>query len=164
MSALLEGTAVAHHGRESIYLPRLARIASVEQMTGTEKVFELEQEGGLGHRPGQFVEVSAPGVGEAPISICSSPTEGPGFRICVRRVGALTTYLHGLRQGSWVGLRGPFGHGFPMEEAEGMDLLFVAGGIGMAPMRSAIRYALDRRDRYGEITVIYTARSAPSAG
>ncbi|OGG44660.1 MAG: hypothetical protein A3F84_11465 [Candidatus Handelsmanbacteria bacterium RIFCSPLOWO2_12_FULL_64_10] len=159
MSALLEETALSQNGRESIYLPRLARIASVEQVTRAEKVFELEQEGGLGHRPGQFVEVSAPGVGEAPISLCSSPAEGPGFRICVRRVGTLTTYLHGLGQGDWVGLRGPFGRGFPMEEAEGMDLLFVAGGIGMAPLRSAIRHALDRRDRYGEITVLYGART-----
>ena len=156
-----KNAAVSGNGRESIYLPHLARITSVEQLTGMERLFTLEQEGAvpLGHRSGQFVEVSLPGVGEAPISVCSSPTEGPQFRLCVRRVGALTTSLHAQRPGAWVGLRGPFGRGFPMDEVEGMDLLFVAGGIGMAPMRSAIRYALDQRKRYGKIIVLYGART-----
>ncbi len=145
-----EAAEAAGNGSPSIYLPGLARIEAVAEVTAMEKTFQLVQEDGkpLGHRPGQFVQVSAPGVGEAPISICTSPTEGPGFKICVRRIGTLTTYLHNMKAGDWVGLRGPFGRGFPMEESKGMDLLFVAGGIGLAPLRSAIRYALDRRDHY----------------
>jgi len=156
-----EAAEAAGNGSSSIYLPRLARIEAMAEMTGTEKAFQLVQEDGkpLGHRPGQFVQVSVPGVGEAPISICTSPTEGPGFKICVRRIGTLTTYLHNRKAGDWLGLRGPFGRGFPMEESKGMDLLFVAGGIGLAPLRSAIRYALDRRDHYRDITILYGART-----
>ena len=156
-----EATVAAGNGAGSIYLPRLSRIASIETVTDTEKAFRLEQEDGtpLGQAPGQFVQVSVPGVGEAPISICTSPTEGPGYGICVRRVGTLTTYLHNMEAGGWIGVRGPFGQGFPMEESKGMDLLFVAGGIGLAPLRSAIRYALDRRDQYRDINVLYGART-----
>ena len=152
---------VAANQPVSLYLPRLARIESVETVTDAEKVFHLEQEGGkaLGHHPGQFVEVSVPGVGEAPISICTSPTEGPGFKICVRRAGTLTTHMHHMAEGGWLGLRGPFGQGFPMEESRDMDLLYVAGGIGMAPLRSAIQYSLDHRDAYGDITILYGTRS-----
>ena len=141
--------------------PRLARIASIDEITGTEKAFRVIQEEGepLGHSPGQFVQVSVSGVGEAAVSICTSPTEGPEFGFCVSRVGALETYLHSMKAGDWFGVRGPFGHGFPMEAAEGMDLLFVAGGIGLAPLRSAIRYALDRRDHYRDITVLHAART-----
>ena len=156
-----EAAVAAGNGSGSIYLPRLTRVASIETVTDTEKAFHLEQEDGtpLGQTPGQFVQISVPGVGEAPISICTSPTEGPGFSICVRRIGTLTTYLHSMEAGGWIGVRGPFGQGFPMEESKGMDLLFVAGGIGLAPLRSAIRYALDHRDHYRDITVVYGART-----
>lgn len=145
----------------SIYLPRLARITSAQQVTSTEKLFsvELEDRQPLGHAPGQFIEVSIPGVGEAPISLCTSPTEGPDFGICVRKAGVLTTRLHSMHRGEWIGVRGPFGHGFPMAEAEGKDLLFVAGGIGMAPLRSAVRYAVDNRDHYRNVTVLHGAKT-----
>ena len=156
---LAEATTASESG--SVYLPRLARIKSVETLTDTEKAFHLEEESGkaLGHHPGQFVAVSVPGVGEAPISVCTSPTEGPGFGVCVRRVGTLTTHMHNMVEGVWLGLRGPFGQGFPMEESRGMDLLYVAGGIGLAPLRSAIRYSLDCRNEYGDITILYGTRS-----
>ena len=153
--------ALEGNGATSLYLPRLARLEAVKEITQTERAFRLMQEDGrpLNHCPGQFVEVSVPGVGEAPISVCTSPTEGPEFGMCVRKAGTLTEYLHRMAVGDWLGIRGPFGCGFPMEEAKGMDLLFVAGGIGLAPLRSAIQYALDCRDHYRQIDVLYGARS-----
>lgn len=157
-----EDVAVLKRGKQtSIYTPRLSQIEEIVEVTATEKVFKLSLEEGwpLNHRPGQFVEVSVPGVGEAPISVCSSPTEGGGFWICVREMGVLTGYMHRLRVGDWLGIRGPFGRGFPMEDVKGMDLLFVAGGIGLAPLRSAIMYALDRRDHYRHLTILSGART-----
>lgn len=158
---MVSGETAPGDGRRSLYLPAMARVLSVETMTPAEKVFELARTDGqpLGHAPGQFVEVSLLGVGEAPISICSSPTEGETFRMCVRGVGGVTRSLHRLGPGACVGIRGPFGRGFPTERFEGMNVLFVAGGIGMAPLRSAIRYVLDHRDRYGAVTILYGART-----
>ena len=102
----------------SIYLPSQGRILEVRPMTKMEKVFKIGLPEGisLGHRPGQFVEVSIMGVGEAPISISSSPSRSNGaFELCVRRAGDLTSVLHRLGPGDTLGVRGPFGHGFPYE-------------------------------------------------
>jgi len=129
-------------------------------MTELEKFFALRFPDGraLGHQPGQFVEVSLWGIGEAPISICSSPTDAEGFELCVRASGSVTNALHRLEAGSQVGIRGPFGRGYPMSEMEGSDVLVVAGGIGLAPLRSVIRYVLAHRDRYGRLIILYGAK------
>jgi NAD(P)H-flavin reductase len=111
------------------------------------------------HRPGQFVELSVIGTGEAPISISSSPTRRGFLELCVRRVGRVTNALHRLGMNELVGVRGPYGNGFPVEEMEGEDLLIVAGGLGMAPLRSLLWYALDNRDRFGNVTLMYGART-----
>lgn len=142
----------------SIYKPEIVELVRVEQLTENEKLFELAFTNGresLGHLPGQFVEVSVFGVGEAPISVSSSPTRGENFELVVRKVGNVTGALHALDKGGKIGIRGPFGNHFPLKEAEGKDLLFVAGGIGLVPLRSFIQYALDHRYRYGEITILY---------
>ncbi|HDN80151.1 MAG TPA: oxidoreductase [Chloroflexi bacterium] len=143
-----------------IYRPRLAQILEVKELTEREKLFTLRLEGGevLGHQPGQFVEVSVFGVGECPISICSSPTRGPEFQMCVRAVGNVTNALHRLRPGDYVGIRGPYGRGFPLQESKGQDLLIAAGGLGIAPLRSFIHYIMDNRSDYGEVTILYGAR------
>jgi sulfhydrogenase subunit gamma (sulfur reductase) len=111
------------------------------------------------HRPGQFVMLSVPGAGEAPISISSSPTRPQVLELCVRRVGRVTDALYRLRSTDVVGIRGPYGNGFPVEELTGNDLLLVAGGLGMAPLRSLLWYALDNRDDYGSITLMYGGRT-----
>jgi NAD(P)H-flavin reductase len=111
------------------------------------------------HRPGQFVELSIIGTGEAPISICSSPTRRGFIELCVRRTGRVTNALYRLTMNSLVGVRGPYGNGFPIEEMQGHDLLIVAGGLGMAPLRSLLWYALDNRDRFGNVTLMYGART-----
>jgi NAD(P)H-flavin reductase len=144
-----------------LYVPTIATVVRNDPMTATERIFEIELPDGrpLGHMPGQFVEVSLFGVGEAPISISSSPTRPGGFELVVRRIGALTTALHHLPVGAKVGIRGPFGTTFPTEEGRGGDLLLVGGGIGMVPLRSFVQYVLDRREEYGRVIVLFGARS-----
>jgi NAD(P)H-flavin reductase len=146
---------------DSIYLPQPARIVGVRPLTALEKLFTLELPNGLslGHRPGQFVEVSLFGVGEAPISISSSPSRSNGtFELCVRRAGDLTGMLHQMAAGRTVGVRGPFGRGFPIEQFRGKDLLFAPGGLGLAPLRSLINQVLDERGKYGRVTILYGAK------
>jgi len=147
---------------ESIYLPRPAEIVEAVKLTQREKFFEVRLADGtaLGHSPGQFVEVSIFGVGEAPISVSSSPTKkGNAFELCVRDAGSLTSVLHGLPKGASIGIRGPFGRGFPVDELKGHDLLFVAGGLGIVPLRSLINYAVDNRDAFGSLTLLYGSRT-----
>ena len=146
---------------KSIYLPEPATIVKVEQMTATEKLFELKLNSGreLGHQPGQFIELSIMGIGEAPISVSSSPTKKGSFELVVRKVGRVTGALHRLTAGSQVGIRGPFGKGFPTDELKGKDVLFVGGGIGLVPLRSLINYVLDNREDYARVTILFGSRS-----
>ncbi len=157
MTTTLRGTL----NSSSIYVPVPAQIANIRQMTKSEKLFTIELPGGmsLNHDPGQFVEVSVLGVGEAPISISSSPSRSDGsFELCVRRVGSLTKALHSLEIGEKIGIRGPFGRGFPINHFHGKDMLFVPGGLGLAPLRSLINQVLDERHNFGRIIVLYGAR------
>jgi NAD(P)H-flavin reductase len=106
------------------------------------------------------VELSVLGVGEAPISISSSPSRSNGaFELCVRRTGDVSGALHRLQAGQVVGVRGPFGHGFPLERFYGKDILFAPGGLGLAPVRSLINQVLDERGRFGKVTILYGAKS-----
>lgn len=145
----------------SIYLPQLAEIIRTEQLTKMEKLFEIRLLNGqdLGHQPGQFVEVSLFGIGEAPISISSSPTKKGSFELAVRAVGNVTNALHRLDKGAIIGIRGPFGKGFPVEEMKGRDILFVAGGIGLVPLRSLINYVLDKRSDFGRVLILFGAKT-----
>ncbi len=147
--------------KQSIHLPRIAELTRVETLSKREKVFEFRFADGkdLGQRPGQFVEVSIFGIGEAPISVTSSPTQKGYFELAVRATGSLTDKLHSLEKGARVGIRGPFGNGFPIETLKGKDILFVAGGIGLFPLRSLINYVLDKRSDFGEVTTLFGCRS-----
>ena len=113
----------------SPYLPSWAEISRIEPLTESEKLFELHLLDGrtLGHQPGQFVELSIMGIGEAPISVSSPPGRGPSFELAIRRIGDVTAAAHRLNVGDTVGVRGPFGTCFPAEETQGKDLLVVAG-------------------------------------
>ncbi len=144
-----------------LYVPTPARVIGVQQMTDLEVLLQLAFDDGraLEHHPGQFVQVSILGVGECPISICSSPTRPEHFELCVRRVGEVTTHIHQLKEGDVIGIRGPLGHGFDVAELHGKDILVVAGGLGIAPARSLIQYVLDERERFGTFHLLYGARS-----
>jgi len=139
------------------YVPKLATIVHKESMTANETLFEVKLDDGseLGHKPGQFAEISVFGIGEAPISISSPPTKKGSFEICVRKVGNVTNKLHKLNVGDKVGVRGPFGNGFNVDSLKGKDLLFVAGGLGIAPLRSLFNYVLDNRKDYGHVVLLY---------
>lgn len=145
----------------SPYIPKWAEISRVEDLTASEKLFEMRLISGepLGHMPGQFVEVSVMGIGEAPISVSSAPREDSSFELAIRKVGNLTNAMHELAVGTRVGIRGPFGTCFPTDETKGRDILIVAGGIGLVPLRSFIHYVLDRRGEYGEFTILFGARN-----
>lgn len=144
-----------------LYVPQTAKIVDKKDFTEMESFFRLEFPGQrpLGHEPGQFVEVSILGFGEAPISISSSPTRPEGFDLCVRRVGTVTKAMHGMKVGDTIGIRGPFGRGVPVEKLKGQDLLFVAGGLGFIPLRSSLQYVLDRRSDYGKVMVLYGVKT-----
>ncbi|MFO7870396.1 MAG: FAD/NAD(P)-binding protein [Kiritimatiellia bacterium] len=154
--------AEACNPEHDIYKPELAVIAKSEQMTELERFFAFEMLSGseLGHKPGQFAEVSVAGIGEAPISISSSPTQSGGFEMVIRNVGNVSGALHRMKEGSRVGIRGPYGVGFPVDtELKGRDLLFICGGIGLVPVRSAINYVLDNRGDYGKVTILFGAKT-----
>ncbi len=150
-------------GPKSLYEPEAAEVVSVNEMTDLENVYTLRLASGqpLGHAPGQFVQVALLGIGECPISICSSPTRPDAFELCVRRVGEVTEHIHKLREGDTIGVRGPLGNGFDVNDLHGRDILIVAGGLGLAPVRSLIQYILDERARFGQFHLLYGAR-APS--
>jgi sulfhydrogenase subunit gamma (sulfur reductase) len=152
---------MADQGISSLYQPTLAEIVKIERLTKAEKLFTMHLKDGrdLGHRAGQFVEVSVFGIGEAPISVTSSPTRNGTFELCVRQVGDVTGALHGMEPGSIVGIRGPFGNGFPVEKMRGKDVLFAPGGLGLPPLRSLINQVLDERESFGRVIILYGARN-----
>lgn len=150
--------------RKDVYLPVSADVVTVEALTEFEKRFQIRRRPGDREpfMPGQFFSVGIPGIGEAPISISSSPSRDGDdtFDIVVRRVGNVTDALHRLKKGDTVGIRGPFGTHFPVDgPMKDHDVLFVCGGLGIVPVRSAIQYVLDHRDDYGEISILYGTRA-----
>lgn len=145
-----------------LYLPRLARIASVQQETPTEKTFSLQllDSDRLSCIPGQFITLSVFGKGEAPFCVGTAGQDMPGLDITVRRYpgGRVTEALHLLGPGAHVGLRGPFGNGFNLAELQGKDVLVVAGGIGLVPVRPLIRQLLADRDKFRRLLLLYGVR------
>jgi len=142
--------------KDSEYEIKKGRILRTKEITDLEKLFEIVLPGGenLNHEPGQFVMVSLLGVGEAPFSVSSSPTKLGSFELVVRNVGKLTNAINRLKAGDEVGIRGPFGNGFPVHILDGSDLLFVAGGIGIVPLHSLINYAIDNRRDFGKVNIL----------
>jgi NAD(P)H-flavin reductase len=148
----------------SLYLPKLAVLDRVTDEIPEVKTFHwhfvdpAEQSAFRGFRPGQFAQVSLFGAGEFPASLPPSPTESEVF-FTVRQVGSCTAALHALRPGQQFAVRGPYGNGFPMEDYEGKNLVFVAGGIGLIPLSSCILYVLAHRQRYQRVLIFYGART-----
>ena len=147
---------------KDIYCPEPATLVKVQPVTEMECFFDLRLDSGkeLGHKPGQFVEVSIAGIGEAPFGVSSSPTRPGSFHLVLRRVGNVSGALHRLKAGAKVGIRGPFGKPFPVDDAmKGQDILFISGGIGLVPVRSAIQYVFDHRRDYGAVTILFGTKS-----
>ncbi len=146
----------AASGKGPLFVPMPATMKRVDKLTEDETLFEIGLDNGqpMNYQPGQFVEVSVMGIGEAPISISSAPGRDT-FQLVVRNVGDVTNALHAMKAGDKVGIRGPFGTGFDTEGLKGKNLLFIGGGLGIVPMRSFINYVLDHRDDYGQVTILY---------
>jgi len=145
------------------YETHKCRLLRVYRLTEHEKLFlfrfedpEIAQSWRF--MPGQFVELSLLGHGEVPISICSSARRMGFFELCIRKAGRVTSEIHKLKPGDLVRIRGPYGNGFPMDRFYDRDLLLVAAGLGMAPLRSVFLYALDNRWLFGNITIINSSK------
>jgi sulfite reductase subunit B len=158
-----EAAQIVHEAelKHNLYLPHLASLIKIKDLGPKEKVIDFKFVDGqaLGHKPGQFVEISIPGIGESPISISSSPTRGEVFQLAIRNAGSVTNAIHKLREYQVVGIRGPFGNGFPIETLKGKDILLIAGGIGLFPLRSLIQYVQDKRENYGRFMLLLGSRS-----
>lgn len=154
-------TPIATNG--NAMLPYLGTLTEIKDMAPDIKLFGVELINGGGERfaaykPGQFAFVSAFGVGEAPFGIASVPGRGNVLEFAVQRLGSVTTEMHEMAVGDVVGVRGPLGNWFPMEQFEGKDLLILGGGIGGAPLRPVLQTVLDHRAAYGHLTILWAAR------
>ena len=146
-------------------IPQVGIITDIRTETPDVKTFRVNAPGGgklFEHMPGQCAMVCVPGVGEAMFSITSSPTNKEYQEFSIKRCGVLTEHLHSMQPGDEIMVRGPYGNNFPVdtEALKGKNLLFIAGGIALAPLRSVINYCLDNREDYGEIDILYGSRSA----
>ncbi len=153
------------HGNQehNALVPQIGVITEITGETADIKSFKVTAICGgklFEHSPGQCAMLCVPGIGEAMFSITSSPTVEEYQEFSIKKCGSLTNYLHDMNVGDQIALRGPYGNHFPVyDELLGKNLLFVAGGIGIAPLRSVIGYVLDNREKYGKVDILYGARS-----
>jgi len=146
------------------YLPEIATILETVQETPTIKTFRVRLDNpaameAFAFRPGQVGQLSLFGAGEATFVINSPPTRTEYLQFSVMRAGEVTAGLHRLKAGDKVGVRAPLGNSFPVEDMQGKNIVFIGGGIGMAPLRTLLLFMLDNRADYGAITLLYGARS-----
>ena len=126
----------------------------------TFRVVTVDGKKAFDHRPGQCAMLSIPGVGEAMFSITSSPTNTEYMEFAIKKCGCVTDWLHQAEVGQQITIRGPYGKPFPVDDVfAGKNLLFIAGGVGLAPLRSVINYCRHYRERYGDIDIVYGSRS-----
>ena len=151
------------NSRPETLIPVLGVITDIRIDTPDVKTFRVVTPDGVKpfiHKPGQCAMLSIPGIGEAMFSITSSPTNTEFMEFSIKKCGCLTDWLHQAEVGQQITVRGPYGNAFPVDdEFAGKDLLFIAGGIGLAPLRSVINYVRHYRDRYGKIDIVYGSRS-----
>ena len=152
-------TARAAPAEQAATTPVPHRVIGVRPAARGCVTLDVEESGAAASRPGQFDMVSVLGVGEAAISISSHPAEAPVLSHTVRGAGWVTDALCALRPGDVVGVRGPYGRGWPVDAAVGRDLVLVAGGIGLAPLRPALLEALHRREEFGRVVLLLGART-----
>ena len=144
-------------------IPKLGVVTQIRVETPDVKTFRvigLDGKKPFVHIPGQCAMLSIPGVGEALFSITSSPTVEEYIEFSIKKCGCVTDWLHSMEEGQQITIRGPYGNGFPVDtDFVGKDLLFVAGGIGLAPLHSVINYCRAHREKYGRIDIVYGSRS-----
>jgi NAD(P)H-flavin reductase len=152
----------------NIYLPEVVKVTKIEEQSPTVKLFRLaptqesefkKNENGLVFIPGQFVMVGQIGYGESPFGPLSSPYETDYIEVAVRKAGIVTNYLHSIKEGDKITLRGPFGNGFPLDFIEGKDIVSATGGCGIPPIAALVEYIIKNKEKFGRIYVLYGARS-----
>lgn len=138
------------------FMSTKATLRNIVPLAADNYLFEFsENSGSLSScKPGQFVELWIPGVGECPISVCSGRV-GDTIQLLVRRAGRVTNALFQMVEGDWVGLRGPYGTGFPVDRYKHKDICMIAGGLGVAPIRSLWQYIIDHKEDFGKLILIY---------
>ncbi|MFN3301636.1 MAG: FAD/NAD(P)-binding protein [Patescibacteria group bacterium] len=142
----------------NFYKPELAIVKKIKKETPQVKLFTIAPKNPQileNFKPGQFLEIGLANFGEAPLAICSPPFQKEFFQICVRRVGQVTEALHRLKEGDFITFRGPFGNGFP--KIENKNLLLIAGGLGLIPLRSLILSLLT--EGFSNISIFYGAKT-----
>ncbi len=148
---------------ENPFLPEPARIVRAYHLTEDVKFFQvriadMEKALSFRYRIGQFAMISVLGAGEAPFSISSTPSRPGLLEFCIRRTGIVTDAIFRLKENDMIGIRGPYGNGFPVEQMKGKDILIVMGGLGAAPLRSVLLYCLDNRDQFGRVILLHGAK------
>jgi NAD(P)H-flavin reductase len=141
----------------------LGTLVGVKDLATNIKMFQVEldvpeERASFAYHPGQFAFVSSFGVGEAPFGLASTETRSPSLEFAVNKVGTVTDSLHDLEEGDAVGVRGPFGNWFPLDEMRDQNIILLGGGIGGAPLRPVIQTILDNRSDYGKLTILWAAR------
>lgn len=149
----------------NVYLPKLAKIIKIKEEVGGErpiKTFRVTLLNGddFSFKCGQCAMLSIFGKGESMISISSSPLVKDFLQFSILKMGRVTSALHDMEEGALIGVRGPYGNGFPTEDWKGKNIIFIGGGIGLAPIWSVLHTALDKKDEYGKLTLIYGARTS----
>ena len=146
------------------FLPEPARIVRTYDLTDDVRFFQvriadMDKALSFRNRPGQFVMISVLGAGEAPFSISSTPSRPGLLEFCIRKTGVVTNALFRLKENDLIGLRGPYGNGFPVEDMVDKDILIVMGGLGAAPLRSVLLYCLDNRDQFRRVILLHGAKN-----
>ena len=144
------------------FKPMPAEIENIDRTVEDNHLFRFRLDKAMPTEPGQFAELSLAGIGAFPVSSAAWDGDERTFHACIRRTGRVTDALYGFSEGDRVGIRGPFGNGFPLESFAGRNVLLMAGGLGMAPLRSLLHYLLHQRNRKGEITLLYGSREPSS--
>jgi sulfhydrogenase subunit gamma (sulfur reductase) len=150
--------------QDNPFRPEMFRIVRRYPLTSDVNFFQarpIDVEEGLKFNfvPGQFIMMSIPGEGEAPFCISSPPSRPGLLEFCIRKMGSLTETLFTMKENQTIGIRGPYGNGFPMDKLEGKDILIVAGGMGVAPLRSLLLDILDNRDKFGKLAYLHGAKT-----
>lgn len=144
---------------KNIFRPIEATVVDVIQETATIKTFVLRPKEPFSFSTGQFVELTLPGIGEAPFTPSSDPNIRETIDVTIMRAGRVTTLLHGMEKNASVGIRGPYGKGYPLEKFAGKDVLVLGGGVGLAPLRSLLFSLFATIDRYSSVCLRYGART-----
>ncbi len=145
------------------FIPEPARIVRSHYLTEDVKFFQvrlvdMEKALSFAYRPGQFAMISVLGAGEAPFSISSSPSRPGLLEFCIRKAGSVTNAIFHLKENDLIGVRGPYGNGFPIERMTDKDIIIVMGGLGAAPLRSVLLYCLDNRDQFRRVSLLHGAK------